>query len=181
MSTPTPRNHRLTNLADAWEGPPSEDQFDKARRQGRELEEYVDAAERQARDRRQRQAAYAEQAPRTRALAQMGRETFGRRGLPSTQARRRELHAHPVYRSLPADARAAWDALVADSEAAADGGDYAGLWASIEQLASEQAGSGALDEWDVHAATHREDNDPTELAAMIPRGTALVPRRSPER
>lgn len=158
-TTGTPREY--------YEGRPSEDQFERARREAEELVKASDEIMARGRQADQRKAEYREWRPRFDALTRMGREAVGHRSVESAAARRRALHAHPVYASLPESERRAWDILLDEWTESILTGDLGAAWHGIEQLAGGQASGETLAGWDPPAA---ETESPADLAALIPRG-----------
>ncbi len=146
---------------------PLEDQFERARRQARELEETTDRYVELARQRDAGKAAYKVTRPRVDALRRMATETVGFRGPDSAATRRAALRRHPVYLSLPESERRAWDILVDEWTETILAGDLGTVWRGIAELADRQVAGETLGEWDPPAA---ERMDPAALAALIPRG-----------
>lgn len=144
---------------------PLEDQFARADREARELNEATDAIIAADRARRQRQTQYRDAAPRRAALKSMAMQSVGFRNHASFGARRAALHADPTYQALPPRLRAAWDGMLRQAHDEIDAGDAGTTWRAIEQLASEQADELAAD-W---AAGEDPGDDPAALAAMVPR------------
>lgn len=159
---------RLTNLADAWEGPPgmAEDPDVKRKRLANELEEYVDRQVETNRQRDDRKAAYAAYRPRYEALRQMAHSTIAESRIESAATRRAKLHKDPVFKSLTEHAQFAWDSNVEAWTETIRTGDMGSVWKAIGELADHQASNGLAD-WDPPAA---ETFDTVADVAAIPRG-----------
>ncbi len=158
MSTPK-RTTTGANVEIDADRRPLEGQFEKARREAREIVEWADRGEAERDARLAREESYAGFKERHAALAQLAEIWYSQ---ATDRERRRAVRSSPVYAALPPEARQPWSELLDATKRLVRGRD-GGLTPPARELARRQAQD--LERWSPSEPDYDADAD----LAAIPR------------